>query len=172
MQRRNYNPCSVFISIATALVLVGCASEIVEDCFPPPKLIWSGGPHHAGTSLAYGVAESDVLLIFFLCDSTTRRITVSVPLFDFPASDGESFVLTLKSGEAKMDIDATAFVSALDEGYGDVTLHGRIESSKRLGDILGGGEMLTLNAGNQFEDIPLAGATEAAKPLIENCSVL
>jgi hypothetical protein len=143
---------------------LGLAEASAQD------LQWAGAVSEDGASLTYGIPESDASLIDFTCDRGSGVVTVTLDYEPANAETGVKADITLAplggSPDSAIVVAATGERLELDDKF---VLQGTIPLSDKLNRMLLDAAMLSITVADGSEELPLEGAREPARKLIDTC---
>lgn len=127
---------------------------------------WSGGGDDLNAELRYGDAAKTETPISFWC--TPHVDIVYVAYFFRPANATEAmeFDFMLEAGGIRIEVGAIGSEILMDRSF---VLEGQIPFDRTFVDFISSDGVLTATAEGKTETFPLAGAREAAVPLLEMC---
>ena len=146
-----------------ALAALSCVPTVAAD----DRRQWIGTTNTDSVVLAYGTPDSDDVAISFSCDRATKILTVSLILEPADARDGLRTDVQLSSEGGQIVLRATGRRLALDDSF---MLQATTRLDASLRQILTEGRTLSLRAPGSTDTIPLTGAREQARELIQACS--
>ena len=135
------------------------------------ELQWAGAVTDDNAMLAYGVPESDSVLIDFSCDRGSGTVTVTLDHEPAKAETGITAEITLSAlGSApggEVVVAATGQRLDLDDTF---ILQGTVNIDDKLRGLLVDADTLVVMVEDGAEEIPMKDARQHAKNLIEACA--
>lgn len=153
----------------TALRAAVLACLLPAGAMAEEEIGWHGKANPHGATLFYGSPQSDYASVSFSCSLDGNGLTFVHAFVPNDPIDSAEVEVRLQAGEITVPIRTTGMH---DE---DVTsrlfiLEGRTVLDDRLTDLITSGGTLTVVIGHEVEEYPLAGAREAAAPLLKTCA--
>lgn len=146
---------------AAALLLLVPLKAVAEEA---PG--WHGGRTAAGVRLYYGIPQSDHAPVSFTCAPGGKGLTFVFAAGRNDSVDSAAVELRLRAGGVEVPIQTTAMYADMDT----FVFEGKTILDDRLVALITSGETLAILTGDGVEAFPLAGAGEAAAPLLEACA--
>ena len=150
-------------SALSAMVLVSAHRPSAAE----EELTWIGWVGEGAASLAYGLAESDYVLLSLACEKAGGPVMVYFPHEPERSKDGSSYRLILETGSRAVTIETTGRRMEMDDLF---ILEGELQSGEELKALLGGTESLKISVAGHVTELPLATAGEAAREFLAVCA--
>lgn len=132
------------------------------------QMRWIGDRYEEGASLVYGFPDSDGVLLAFYCDRASRTVAVSLEYEPMKAEDGVEIDvnLALLGGGPRVSLRMIGLRLEIDDKF---VLEGETEPAAALQRLLASKGTLVVTVEDGEQEIPLAGAGEAARELFAAC---
>lgn len=150
-------------SALSALVLMSAHRPSAAE----EELTWIGWVGEGAASLAYGLAESDYVLLSLACEKPGGPVLVYFPHEPEGARDGARYQLILETGSRAATIETTGRRMEMDDLF---ILEGELQSGEELKALLGGTESLKISVAEHVTELPLATVGEAAREFLAVCA--
>ena len=111
--------------------------------------------------LIYGITESDIVTLVFICDARKKRIEIVTTALPAKAKKGQLLRTTLRNGAVTAAYDGKIGGGASSDGY---HFEVSIAAEPKVVDILKSGASVTVGIPGHNERVPLKGV---AKPLAQ-----
>jgi len=131
------------------------------------ELTWIGWVGEGAASLAYGLAESDYVLLSLACEKAGGPVLVYFPHEPEGAKDGASYRLILETGGRAATIETTGRRMEMDDLF---ILEGELQSGEELKALLGGTGTMKISIGEDVTELPLAASSEAVGEFLAVCA--
>ncbi len=149
-------------------VTLAISAEAFVSAARAQEMRWIGDSYEEGASLIYGIPESDAALLAFHCDRDSRIVAVSLEYEPVDAEDGVEVdvELALLGGSPRVLIRTGGIRLEVDDKF---VLEGETELTDTLQQLLASDGTLLVTVEDGAQEIPLAGAREAARHLFAAC---
>lgn len=151
-------------TFAAVAALVGLTS--LKAVWADEKLSWLGWSGEGAASLAYGLAESDHVLLSLACEKAGTPIRLVYPHEPAQPVDGGTYELTLKTEKQALSLKTTGTRLEMDDLF---ILEGELPKGTDLVALLTAGKTLTVAVDQDVTELPLDGAASAGSALFEIC---
>jgi hypothetical protein len=141
---------------ATVIVLTTAWTVAAQD---EEKPRWFGGTYDSTTILAYGIPDSDDVVLVFSCRPGAPAVKVSVQDEDSGARKGELLRVRLATAGAQVEFSDNAVVN---ENSGGVELHAELPLNEALRRILTSDEPLKVTVGKRTQRYAKDDVSESA----------
>lgn len=131
------------------------------------ELTWIGWVGEGAASLAYGLAESDYVLLSLACEKAGGPVMVYFPHEPEGAKDGAAYRLTLKTDTRSTTIETTGKRMEMDDLF---ILEGELLSGEELKALLRSTGTMKISIGEDVTELPLSGSGEAAREFLAVCA--
>jgi hypothetical protein len=120
---------------------------------------WFGGIYDKTTILAYGVPDSDDVVLVFSCRPGAPAVKVSVQDEDSGANKGKQLRVRLATAGAQVEFSDNAVIN---ENSGGIELHAELPLNEALRRILTSDEPLEVTVGKRMQRYAKDNASESA----------
>ncbi len=151
------------VSAFSAIVLVSAHRPSAAE----EKLTWIGWVGEGAASLAYGLAESDYVLLSLACEKPGGPVLVYFPHEPEGAKDGAAYRLTLETDTRSTTIETTGKRMEMDDLF---ILEGELLSGEELKALLRSTGTMKISIGKDVTELPLSGSGEAAREFLAVCA--
>ncbi len=150
---------SLFAGFVLALLFIGPADA--------QERTWIGYSYEDGAALIYGVPDSGDMTLSFDCATNSDTLAFIYAFEPQNASDGMKVDVLLQAGDMAVTVATVGSRLEMDDIF---VLEGELKFDARSAGIITSDGVLQISVGDKSEEIPLAGAREAAKSLREACT--
>lgn len=166
MKRAGFAPFCLLAATAAALMTAAVWPAAAQDQDKPR---WFGGTYDRTTILAYGVPDSEDVVLVFSCRPGAPAVKVDVQDEDSGASEGELLRVRLATAGAQVEFSDNAVVN---QNSGGVELHAELPLNEALRRILTSDEPLEVTVGGHTQRYAKDDTTEsAAAKMFATCDV-
>jgi len=153
-----------FTTAVVALMAGGILPSTAQDNEKPPG--WFGGADDRTTMLAYGVPDSDYVMLHFSCTVGKPVVDVYVQDEESRAAEGDVLPVSLSAGGERIEFSEEAVLNA-ESGGRDVVGHLPLDDT--LHHILSATETLEIVVDGHTQTYDMDGAAEPAAALLAAC---
>ena len=120
------------------------------------KQVWGFVESGSEALLVYGVPESDVVTLSFICDTGKKRVEVVSTVLPAKPRTGQAVKTTLRNGDATAAYDGKIGHSE----SGGFYVEASVAAEPKVVDVLRTGTALTISIPGREKRVPLRGVTE------------
>lgn len=150
---------ATLIALQSAVLLPALAQDDEQ-----PR--WFGNSFDNRTVLAYGIPDSDYVVLWFSCTPGASVVKVGIQEEERLAEDGDLLPVRLAAGDAQIAFSETIRTN---EESGGIELHVDLPLDEALRRILTSGEPLEITLGERMRQYEMEGAAELAARMIAAC---
>lgn len=156
--------CRAFLAIAMIALLPAAISPAGAQDEEQPR--WFGVTYDTGTILAYGVPDSDYVMLSFSCDLGKRVVNINVQDEESSAEKGALMHVRLSAGGEQVEFSEKAIPNE-DSGGKDVLGHLPLDDAMRA--ILTATGELEIVVDGHMQRYDMEGAAEPVAAMIDDC---
>jgi len=148
------------------IVLTAAILALIAQPAFAEDMRWTGGSDELNAVLNYGVPSTGNIPISFYC---TPEVDIVYVVYEFrPANATEAMEVDflLSAGGIDIPVGAIGYEILMDKSF---MLEGQIIFDQKFVDFISAPGVITATAEGKSETFPLAGAREAAGPLLAMC---
>ncbi|MEH6949914.1 hypothetical protein V4R08_00925 [Nitrobacter sp. NHB1] len=150
-------------AIMIALIPAAVSSATTQDKEQPR---WFGGSFDNKTVLAYGIPDSDYVVLLFSCRPGASVVKVDVQDEESGAKEGDLLLVGLAAGKERVEFSEKAI---LNQDSGGVELHADLLLNQALRHILASKEPLEITVAGHTQRFAMNGAAGPAARMIAAC---